>query len=66
MPFSGSGIIVDVYFSGSIAGSLFPINVGANMHTTPITQSWYRYEPGAALGSPDAAEFTLQIVELNS
>jgi len=66
LPFSGSGIIVDVYFSGSIAGSLFPINVGANMHTIPVTQSWYRYEPGASLAGADVGEFTLQIVELNS
>ena len=65
-PFSGSGLIVDILFSGSLSGALFPVNVGANMHTVPITESWYRYEPGSTLTGAGVAEFTLQIVDLDS
>ena len=63
-PFSGSGIIMDILFSGSLSGAMFPVNVGANMYSPPTTQSWYRYEPGTSLPSSGVAEFTLQIVGL--
>lgn len=63
-PYSGSGIIMDILFSGSLSGAMFPTNVGANMYSLPTTESWYRYEPGSSLPSSGVAEFTLQIVGL--
>jgi hypothetical protein len=60
--FSGSGIIIDMWFSASLSGALFPMNVGSNMNILPTSQSWFRYEPSASLPSDGDVDLHLQVV----
>ncbi|MEK9767594.1 MAG: hypothetical protein VW683_01625 [Betaproteobacteria bacterium] len=63
-PFSGSGLVIDIWFSSSLSGPLNPLVMGSNMYITPTTQSWYRYEATASVPADGTAEFTLQVMEL--